>query len=199
MLTFYHAPQSRSFRALWALEELGIAYEMKLVNIRRADGSGGADETYRDVHPQLKVPAIVHDGETVIESSAICLYLSDAFPEAGLGPRVGEPGRAAFVSWLVFCAASLEPGLSGAFHKWQNMPMVLGSFEESLRYVERALSSRPYIAGDRFTAADIMVASALQFGMNVTKVIPSSPLLAEYLARCTTRPGFQRALAKDRG
>src|SRR5689334_20999867 len=100
MITLYHAPQSRSSRFVWLLEELGQPYDIKLVQIRRRDG-GHQDREYRaTIHPHGKVPAIVHDGTIVFESSAVALYLADAFPEAGLGPRIGDPTRGAFVTWL---------------------------------------------------------------------------------------------------
>lgn len=199
MLTFFHAPQSRSTRILWFLEELGEPYEVKRVNIRRADGSGGADESYRSVHPHLKVPAVIHDGQTLIESAAICIYLADAFPKAGLAPQIGEPERAAYIRWMVYFAAVFEPGLSGTFNKWPNMAQAIGSFDETLKHVEETLSNHPYIVGSRFTAADVMLATGIHFGTNVMKVIPPSATFGEYVGRCASRPAFQRAMAKDSG
>jgi glutathione S-transferase len=92
MITLYHAPQSRSSRMLWLLEEIGAPYETKIVTIRSADGSGAVDPA--NPHPHGKVPTLVHDGQVIFESAAIALYLADLFPEAKLGPRVGEPKHA---------------------------------------------------------------------------------------------------------
>src|SRR5919204_7061843 len=98
MITLYHAPKSRSSRFIWLLEELGEPYELKLVSIRRRDGSGHAEGAeYRRIQPHGKVPAIVHEGATVFESSAIALYLGDAFPKAGLGAPIGDPKRGPYV------------------------------------------------------------------------------------------------------
>ena len=104
MLKLYHAPRSRSSRFIWLLEELGEPYQIEVVSIRRGDGSGKLDAL--DPHPHGKVPALVHDDTTVFESIAVALYLTDAFPAMGLGPRIGDSTRGAtketFPSRLAF-------------------------------------------------------------------------------------------------
>ncbi|MGH7839111.1 MAG: glutathione S-transferase N-terminal domain-containing protein, partial [Candidatus Binataceae bacterium] len=100
MLTLFHAPKSRSSRFIWLLEELEAPYALKIVNIRRGDGSGAVDPV--NPHPHAKVPAIVHDGATVFESPAIALYLTDAYPKNGIGPTIGEPTRGVYLSWLAY-------------------------------------------------------------------------------------------------
>jgi glutathione S-transferase len=100
MLTLHHAPQSRSSRILWLLEELGADYDIVYTNIPRMDGSGGPDPA--NPHPDKKVPALVHDGRLVTESVAIALYLTDLFPKAGMGPAVGGPDRGAYLTWLAY-------------------------------------------------------------------------------------------------
>ena len=115
MLTLYHAPRSRSFRTLWLLEEIGAPYELKVVNIRRGDGSGAADAS--NPHPLGKVPALVHDGRLVFETSAIALYLTDLFPQAGLGPKIGDNERGAYLSWLAYYSGVFEPSLTAKFLK----------------------------------------------------------------------------------
>jgi glutathione S-transferase len=92
VLTLFHKPMTRSGSILWLLEEIGAPYETKIVTIRSADGSGAVDPA--NPHPHGKVPTLVHDGQVIFESAAIALYLSDLFPEAKLGPRVGEPKHA---------------------------------------------------------------------------------------------------------
>ncbi len=106
MLKFYHAPWSRSSTIFWLLEELGLEYEMELVDIR---GEGGAPEEYRKIQPNKKVPAIVHDGKVVTERAAITIYLGDVFPEKGLAPAIGDPDRAAYISTLVYHDAVFDP------------------------------------------------------------------------------------------
>src|ERR1700722_20267888 len=100
MITLYHAPKSRSSRFIWLLEELGEPYQVKAVSIRRADGTGQQDAKYRRIHPHGKVPAIVHNGDAVLESAAIALYLSEAFPGAGLGVPIGNAKRGPYLTWL---------------------------------------------------------------------------------------------------
>ena len=107
MLTLYQFPKSRSDSIVWLLEELGVPYETKTVNIRRADGTGERDPA--NPHPHGKVPVIDHDGVVVFESPAIALYLTDAFPENGIGPVVGDPKRGAYLSWLAYYGDVMEP------------------------------------------------------------------------------------------
>src|SRR6478735_663791 len=99
MLTLHHAPKSRSTRALWLLEELGAEYEVDYLNIRRGDGSGDYDP--KNPHPLKRTPALTTaDGQTIVESAFIFLYLTDLYPAAELAPLAGDPGRSAYLSWL---------------------------------------------------------------------------------------------------
>src|SRR5262249_13017170 len=107
MLTIHHAPQSRSSRILWLLEEVGATYTLALTHIPRPDGSGAPDPG--NPHPDKKVPALVDDGTLVTESAAIVLYLTDKFPGAGVGPTVGDPLRGCYLSWLAYYAGVMEP------------------------------------------------------------------------------------------
>jgi glutathione S-transferase len=100
MLTLHHAPQSRSSRIVWLLEELGAPYQLKITDIPRMDGSGAPDPT--NPHPDKKVPALVDDGVLVTESIAIVQYLIDKFPAAGLGPAIGDPLRGPYLTWLAY-------------------------------------------------------------------------------------------------
>src|SRR3954462_2270835 len=109
MLTLIHAPMSRSGSIVWLLEELGAPYETKIVTIRRADGTGAVDPA--NPHPHGKVPALLHDGNLVFESSAIALYLVDLFPEAKMAPRIGDPKRGALLSWLAYRSGVMEPAM----------------------------------------------------------------------------------------
>ena len=107
MITLYHSPNTRSGGIVWLLEELDVPYETKLVTFRRADGTGEKDPA--NPHPHGKVPALHDDGETVFESSAIGLYLTDKYRKVRLGPAVGEPKRGEFLSWLAYRAGVMEP------------------------------------------------------------------------------------------
>lgn len=196
MLTFYHAPQSRSFSVLWLLEELGQPYAMELVDIR---AEGGPPESYRTIQPHKKVPAIVHDGTVVTERAAICLYLTEQFPQAGLAPAVGDADRPAFLTTLVYTDAVLDPIIATSIHKFQYEPrgFSFGSRADTVANLAKRLGEHPYAAGERFTAADTQLGSGIHFGMNVVGVLPRLPVFQAYMARMLERPALQRTMQKD--
>src|SRR6188474_3682695 len=113
MLTLYHAPQSRSSRIIWLLEELGADYQLVITDIPRQDGSGAPDP--RNPHPDQKVPALVHDGVLLTESIAILQYLADAFPQARLAPPIGDRARGPYLTWLAYYAGVAEPVIGLGF------------------------------------------------------------------------------------
>lgn len=196
MLTFYHAPWSRSSGIFWLLEELAVPYEMKIVDIR---AKGGVPEDYRAIQPNKKVPAIVHDGVTVTERAAICVHLADAFPSAGLAPIIGDPARGPYLTWLVYCDSVFDPVVSARAHglEYASNDYSFGLFEDMVAHLERHLSATAFAAGDRFTAADTQLASSIGFTMNVLKVLPARPAFVAYLERATSRPAYERAMARD--
>jgi glutathione S-transferase len=198
MLTLYHAPRSRSSRFIWLLEELGTPYDVHVVSIRRGDGSGARDPN--NPHPHGKVPAITRDGESVFESSAVALYLTDAFPEKGLGPRVGDKTRGAYLTWLAYYAGVMEPAFVSKFMK-VDVPRGTAGWvgaDEAMVPVIEALSAAPYLLGERFSAADVLYASTFALFLG-SPMLPESTLLRDYVNRCTSRPACQRAAAKDAG
>ena len=193
MLTLYHSPQTRSSRFIWLLEELGEPYEIKYVGIRRGDGSGAPDPS--NPHPDRRVPALVHDGELVTESAAICLYLTDAFPKARLGPGAGEPGRADYLTWLFYYAGEVEPALIAKFTGRVDTDEMAGrSYAQVLARFESALARGHYMLGEDFSAADVLYGSVVQWGASM---LPKRDAFDAYLARLSSRPAFQRAEAKD--
>lgn len=198
MLTLYHAPRSRSFRIRWLLDELGVPYETKIVSIKRGDGSGAEEPGYRKIHPHAKVPAIVHDGVQVFETPAIALYLTDAFPAAGLGPTVGDQMRGPYLSWLAYSTGVIEPAL---LEKVLNIPHRAGTFgwgapAEVETVLADALSAAPYLLGERFSAADVVVGGTIVFLLQM-KVWPATPVFTDYASRLTSRPAYKTAEAKD--
>lgn len=197
MITLYHAPRSRSSRLVWLLEELGAPYQIKITNIPRMDGSGASDPA--NPHPDKKVPALVHDNHLVTESAAIILYLTDLFPDAGVGPKIGDPLRGPYLTWLAYYAGVIEPTISLEFGGLTDHPAVQRGFSPRAtidRRVSEALSAGPYILGERFSGADILIAS---MGQWARKMLPAGAVVDEYLSRCAARPAMARALAKDAG
>jgi glutathione S-transferase len=198
MLTLYHAPRSRSFRALWLLEEIGAPFELKIVSIRRGDGSGAADPA--NPHPLGKVPALDHDGRVVFETSAIALYLTDLFPQSGLGPKVGDNERGAYLSWLAYYGGVFEPSLTAKFLKLQHVYGTFGwgPFDEVLEHLARTLGARSYLLGENFSAADIVFGGSLPLLM-ARGMVPETEPFKAYAARVTSRAAVARAQSRDNG
>jgi glutathione S-transferase len=196
MITLYHAPRSRSSRFIFLLEELGVPYEIAKVSIRRGDGSGALDSG--NPHPHGKVPAI-RDGETLVyESIAVALYLTDKFPAAGIGPLVGDPARGAYLTWLAYYAGVMEPAWMSAYMKWEIPRGTAGwvKSDEVMAFVNATLAKAPYILGERFSAADILIATTFKLFMG-SPLLEKTELLESYVNRVTGRPAFARALAKE--
>jgi len=198
MITLFHAPKSRSSRFIFLLEELGAPYDIKIVTIRRGDGSGALDDA--NPHPHGKVPAIRHGSETVFESPAIVAYLADTFPNAGLAPRPGQAGRGAYLTMLAYYGDVLEPAFVSKFLKVSVPRGTTGWVEvdEAMAFIAKTLTTHPYIAGDKFTGADILYATT--FGMFAQN--PMMPKLASidaYVKRVLDRPAYARAQEREQG
>jgi glutathione S-transferase len=196
MLTLYHAPRSRSSRFIWLLEEIGAPYETKIVGIARGDGSGGGDPA--NPHPLGKVPALVHDGALVFESSAVALYLSDAFPAARMGPKIGDPLRAAYVTLLAYYSGVLEPAFVSGFLNRSVPRGTAGwvSHGEAMRLILDKLEAGPWLLGETFSAADVLYGSTFAL-FKGNPMLPESVALTAYVDRCSERPAFKRAQTKD--
>lgn len=196
MLKFYFAPWSRASGVHWLLEEIGEPYEPVHIDIR---AKGGVPETYRDIQPNKQVPAIEHDGRIITERAAICLYLCETFPKAGLAPAVGSPDRAAFLTWLVYCDAVFDPALAARANglKYESNNYSFGLFEDMAANVEKHLTRNAFAAGDSFTAADTQLASGIHFGISILHLLPEKPVFTDYITRCTARPAFQRSMEQQ--
>jgi glutathione S-transferase len=194
MITLYHAPHSRSTRMIWLLEELREPYAIHPVSIfRPMTGEGAPDPANR--HPDKRVPAIDHGGTLVAESVAIVLYLTDAFPEAQLGPVVGDARRGAYLTWIAWYAAELEPALfAGLAGELDASPQKQRSYKVAMRRLETALARGPFVMGERFSGADFLISSAIAFGR---QVFPDDPALDSYVDRCRSRPAAVRGLALE--
>jgi glutathione S-transferase len=195
MLTLIHKPQTRSASIVWLLEEIGAPYQTRVVTTRTADGKGAFDPN--NPHPHGKVPALIHDGEVVFESAAIALYLVDLFPEAKLGPRIGEKKRGALLSWLAYRPGVLEPAMLERHLKIPHVTGAMGWAEpgEVDAVLNRHLAENRYFLGDTFSAADVILGGAIHF-MIMVKRMEETPVFQEYVGRITARPAFQRAMTK---
>ena len=197
MLTLYHAIPSRSSIARWMLEEVGEPYAIKRLDLQKGENREAA---YLAVNPMGKVPALDHDGVVITEAAAICTYLADTFPHAKLNVSVGDPRRGPYLKWLFFGPSCVEPAITDrAFpRKEEARPSTLGhgDYDTVIDVLAKGVARGPYILGDQFTAADVIIGSGLRWGM-MFKLIPERPEFVAYGARLGERPALRRAQEKD--
>src|SRR5690554_5938895 len=192
-LTLYYAPRTRSFTALWLLEEFGLDYALESFDLSNRRHK---QPDYLALNPLGKVPMLLDRGRAVPEIGAIAIYLSDLYPAAKLAPAPDEPKRPAFLRWIFFASAIIEPSLGERMFGWTPAPSSLawGSFDEMIRVVTEGVSGGDWLLGDTFSAADVAVGAGLRFGM-MFGAIPAEGPIADYVARCTARDAFKRAEA----
>ena len=197
MITLYHAPQSRSVRPRWLLEELGADFKIVPIDMSKQEHKS---EAHLRVHPHGQVPALTDDGLTLIESAAICLHLADLHPDAGLAPPPGTHERALLYQWTIFAPAELEPPLIEAAMQAQRDPDRAAAarrrFDDAAGAVSSALDGSDYLVGGRFTVADVLVGSTVAFTERIGFADELPAHLRDYLARLAKRPAYQRALAR---
>lgn len=194
-LVFYTNPQSRGQIVRWMLEETGADYRTEVMDY----ASTMKAEPYLSINPMGKVPAIVHNGHIVTECAAICAYLAEAYPQAGLAPTADE--RADYYRWLFFAAGPMEQAITNNFAKFVPSPeqgrmFGYGNYDLAVDTFERAVSAHPYIAGDRFTAADVYVGATVGWGL-AFGTLPKRDAFAAYAERVTSREAYKRGKAKD--
>ena len=193
-LIFYHNPQSRGRIVRWMLEELGVPYDTEVIPY---DQMKSAD--YLAVHPLGKVPAIKHNGHVVTECAAICAYLADVFPQAGLAPRDDE--KADYYRWLFYAAGPLEAAVSNQAMGWQvpaerERMFGYGNFDKAIAAIDELLSLHDYVCGNRFTAADVYLGSQIMFPMQFG-MLPERQSFLNYRERLQARDAYKRATETD--
>ncbi len=196
-LVFYTNPMSRGRIVRWMLEEIGRPYRTELLDYTTTMKA----PSYLAVNPMGKVPAIRHGEAVVTETAAICAYLADAFPEAGLAPPSGDPLRAPYYRWLFFAAGPVEAAASNRALGFEvpaerERMMGYGRYADVMNVLEGAVSLGDYVVGGRFTAADVYVGSHIGFGMQFG-TIEKRPAFARYWERLSARPAAMRAKAAD--
>jgi len=195
ILLHYH-PWSRAAGTRWLLEELDVPYQVNLVDVNAA---GGADESYRAIHPHKKVPAVEIDGQIVTERAAITIYLADRFSHGELAPALDDPLRATYLKMLVYSDSVLDPCVALHYTKIESSAANYssGSYEDMLQNLKKHLSLHAFAAGSRFTAADTQLASALGFVIHHLGAVPREPEFEAYLERVADRPAHLRAQTLD--
>jgi glutathione S-transferase len=197
-LTLYHAAPSRSSVTRWMLEEVGEPYDIHLLSLSRGENRTPG---YLAINPMGKVPALRHGDVVITESAAICTYLADEFPHAKLNVPVGDPRRGVYLKWLFFGPSCIEPAIMDrAFPRKEEArrsALGYGDVDTVMDVVTKAVAKGPYIMGEQFTAADVVIGSGLRWGM-MFKLLPERPEFTAYVGRLAARPALQRADEKDK-
>jgi glutathione S-transferase len=197
-LKLYHASPSRSSVALWMLEEIGEPYDIHLLSLSAGDN---LKPDYLAVNPMGKVPALSHKGTIITEVAAICAYLADAFPQKKLNVPVGTPERGVYLKWLFFGPGCLEPAVTDRAAPRRDPPrramLGYGDFDTTMNVIAKAVEKGPWLMGEQFTAADVVIGANIRWG-TIFKLIPESKEFTDYAARIAARPAAQRADAKDK-
>ena len=196
-LVFYTNPMSRGRIVRWMLEETGAAY--RTVTLDYASSMKAPE--YLAVNPMGKVPAITHRGVTVTEGAAICAYLADAFPEAGLAPDVRSAERGTYYRWLMFACGPVEAAVTNKSMGFEapadrRASVGYGCLEDTLAALEGAVTGRRYLVGDKFSAADVYVGAQIGWGM-MFGTIEKRPAFEAYWAGISQRPAAKRASEID--
>lgn len=195
-MKLYWCPRTRAQRGVWMLEEVGVPYERVMIDIRDPDQE--RPPGFEAASPMGKVPAL-EDGEVrMAESAAICLYLADRYAMGRLAPAIDDPGRGQYLYWMLYTPGSVEPAMLEKFaglepnrlsHPW-------GDFATMLSTLETGYGEGPWILGDEFSAADVMVGGSVVF-MRQFGMLPESSSLNAYADRCLERPALKKARALD--
>lgn len=197
-MKLFWAPQTRSQRAIWMLEEAGVEYEMERIELSSPERADSAE--FLNASPMGKVPAILDGDAAMSESAAICIYVADRYGAGTLAPVFDDPLRGKFLYWTMYTPAVVEPAMSEKFNKiegnrhrsgWGDFDLMINTWDE-------ALEGRDWIVGNQFTAADVMLGSSAIF-LRMFEMLPASRNLDAYADRCLARPANQRAIEKGAG
>ncbi|SHF93210.1 glutathione S-transferase [Microbulbifer donghaiensis] len=193
---FYTNPQSRGRTTRWMLEEVSAPYRTEILEY----GGSMKAPAYLKINPMGKVPAIVHRDQVVTEGAAICAYLAEAFPQAGLAPLPEE--RASYYRWLIFAAGPLEAAITD-FKIFgvkpdaeKQMTVGYGSYAAALDNLSNWFMGHTYVTGERFTAADVYVGSQIAWGLEFGTIEKRIEFI-DYAKRVTARDAYRRATEKD--
>ncbi len=191
-MKLFWAPQTRSQRAIWMLEEAGIEYELELIDIRNPERQD-SDE-FLAASPMGKVPAIVDGDVGMSESAAICIYVADRYCAGTLAPAYDDPLRGQFLYWTMYTPAVVEPAMSEKFNKVEanRVRSGWGDFDLMIETFDDGLEGKEWILGDEFSAADVMLGSSAVF-MRMFEMLPDTRNIGAYADRCMARPAHQKA------
>lgn len=194
-LVLHHHPYSRAANVVWMLEELGLPYELVWVDVQKGEQKSDA---HRALNPMGKVPVLVDDGVAISETAAIGVYLADRYAPGSLAPALDDPARGLFLKWCFYSPSVIEPGCAAKAGGWQYRPGAVGwgTYEEILATLEAGLAPGPWLLGERFTMADVILGGTLRWMLGF-KMIEPLPAFVAYAERLNARPASQRAQAKN--
>jgi len=195
-LVFYTNPMSRGRIIRWMLEEIGVPYQTEVLGYDTMKAPA-----YLAINPMGKVPALLHGDEVITECAAICTYLADAFPEAGMAPPPGDKRRGPYLRWMFYAAGPLEAAVTNRALNFVVPPdrekmAGYGNFSQVMNALEGAVSKTEYLIGDSFTAADVYLGSQIGFSLAFNG-IERRPAFESYWARISERPAAKRAREID--
>ncbi len=195
MIKLFWCPQTRASRILWMLEEMDEPFEVEMVDIRNPETKTAE---FLAASPMGKVPAIEDGPVKIADSSAIALYLADRYPASGLAPAIEDPLRGSYLYWMTFTPGVIEPSMAEKFNQWEvnRGSSGWGDYDLMMEVLEKGLKDGPWLLGERFSAADILVGSSIYF-MKLFGILPETPVLETYLEQCLARPAYVKALARD--
>jgi glutathione S-transferase len=195
-LVFFHSPNTRSAGARVLLEELGVPYEMHVINMKAGEQR---KPDYLKVNPMGKVPAVLHGDALITEQVALYIYLPDIFPEAGLAPGLTDPLRGPYLRWIAYYGSCFEPGVVDRALKREPAPPSMcpyGDFDTMFSTLVDQLRKGPYILGERFSAADLLWGLSLRW-MTGFKIVDALPEIMAYVERISSRPSFTKVTESD--
>jgi glutathione S-transferase len=183
-MKLYYNPQSRAVIARWMLDECGVKYEIVPIDLQKQEQK---TPEFLKINPAGKLPALLDNDSRIFEGAAICLYLGDKFPEANLAPKIGAPERGRYLSLMVYSTSQLEPAMGDALLGAQWLPQRgWTDFETAKDVIEGELGDGPYLFGNWFTAADVMIGSMFIWRRMFTRK-PDRPKLEAYVDRLLSR------------
>jgi glutathione S-transferase len=195
-LTFYHSPNTRSTGAYILLEELGAQFQLHVLNMKAGEQR---NPDYLAINPMGKVPALKHGDAVITEQVAVFIYLADLFTEAELAPKIGDPLRGPYLRWMAFYGSSFEPAVIDRSLKRESAPQAMspyGDFDTMFKTLTDQLAKGPYLLGDKFTAVDVLWATALTW-VTMFQLVPMLPVIQSYIDRVNARPSVAKIRAKD--
>lgn len=190
-ITLYHSPASRAFTAYWMLEELGVPFDVRTVDIRKGEQKRAE---YLKLNPAGKVPTLTDGAVVVSENPAIAIYLADRYGYGTLAPKIEDKDRGPYLKWMVYATAVVDPvaSLHARNIDLPGFEFSFGAFDDMVAALTTTLLDREYLLGERFTAADVVLGGAIS-NLLYRGVLPAEGVLVDYNSRLTRRPAYHRA------